>query len=357
MFDHVGRSFSFACAKRTLRATFIAESARRGIEAFSWGLAYAMHVELSGFSSRDTRMTQSTVKQMPASAITRWIVTAVAILVATGTASRAAPAATCSQAGPLVGLSMLPEASGVTVSRRTPRLLWSINDSGQPLLFALDTSGASKNTLRVTGAVVDDWEDITAGPCGSGSCLYIADVGDNRRSRQEIKIYRTIEPQLQDRATEPVEVFTARYPDGPHDAEAVFITTDARLFLITKENSAAALYRFPNPLRSGITMTLERMGTLGSSKGGVDTRVARITDADASPDGAWVALRTNEQLFIYRTNALTAGTGGPVSTLSLRSLHEPQGEGVTLDGDGTVYLVGEGGGRGTFASLRCQLTP
>jgi hypothetical protein len=104
-------------------------------------------------------------------------------------------------------------------------------------------------------------------------------------------------------------------------------------------------------------MRLERVGILGGAKGEGGARVTRITDADASPDGAWVALRTNERLFIYRMKDLLAGTNSPTSTLNLKSLHEPQGEGVTMDADGTVYLVGEGGGRGTFASLRCQLTP
>src|SRR5437867_6651927 len=75
-------------------------------------------------------------------------------------------------AGP-VALGELPEASGVAVSRRSPGVLWEINDSGQPLLFALDPSGAVKGRVRVTGAAVEDWEDLEVGRCPGGSCIYV----------------------------------------------------------------------------------------------------------------------------------------------------------------------------------------
>jgi hypothetical protein len=95
-------------------------------------------------------------------------------------------------------------------------------------------------------------------------------------------------------------------------------------------------------------MTFQRVGTLG---------LRRVTDADASPDGRVVAVRTNDEIVFYRAAEITAGKGAPRGTrTSLRSLHEPQGEGVALDGAGDVYLASEGTGRaGTLTSLRCAL--
>jgi hypothetical protein len=161
----------------------------------------------------------------------------------------------CAPATSLVPLPSLSEASGLTLSHRTPGLLWAHNDSGPPVLFALTTAGVVKGLVRVTGAEIDDWEDITVGACPGGSCVYIADIGDNGRTRRQIRIYRVAEPASGDSATKPAEAFDAAYPDGAHDAEAMFVTRDGRLFLITKDDPAStALYRFPHPLRAGTIM-------------------------------------------------------------------------------------------------------
>lgn len=294
---------------------------------------------------------------MPSSFVL-FVAGAAVAIAAPPTLSSAQPLA-CSRIEPLRALPALPEASGVAASRRTAGLLWSINDSGEPLVIGLDASGGTKASVRVTGAHVHDWEDISVAACpGGGSCLYIADVGDNSRTRRQIRIYRTIEPGVSDRATAPVETFTAAYPDGPHDAEAVFVTDEGRIFLVTKERAAATLYRFPYPLRSDGVMRLERISRVESAQdGNAGRRPARVTDADVSPDGRLVALRSNERLLFYRTKELIAGAGAPLADITLTAIHEPQGEGVTFADSSTVSLVGEGGGGhrpGTFTRLRCS---
>ncbi|MCA1559796.1 MAG: hypothetical protein LC804_05865 [Acidobacteria bacterium] len=130
-------------------------------------------------------------------------------------------------ASEIVRLADLPEASGVAASHRTPGVFWAHNDSGDPVIFALHERGAIKGRVRVAGAQVDDWEDIAVGPCAHGSCLYIADIGDNSGTRNRITLYRVPEPLPSDAATDAVEVFHATYPDGAHDAEALFVTPDS----------------------------------------------------------------------------------------------------------------------------------
>ena len=44
--------------------------------------------------------------------------------------------------------------------------------------------------VRVAGARVQDWEDVAAGPCPGGNCLYVADIGDNRRVRDSVEVLR-----------------------------------------------------------------------------------------------------------------------------------------------------------------------
>jgi hypothetical protein len=62
-------------------------------------------------------------------------------------------------------LGRLPEASGLALSRRSPGLLWSMNDSGDTTLYALSTTGELRGRVRVTGATIRDWEDVSTGSC------------------------------------------------------------------------------------------------------------------------------------------------------------------------------------------------
>lgn len=270
------------------------------------------------------------------------------VLAACANGSSAAPerldsevCAVASGAQPLAGV---PEASGAALSRRTPGLIWSFNDSGRPELWAFDTSGTERGRVRIPNATVDDWEDVTSAPCAGGSCLYVADIGDNNRARRRITVYRIPEPLAQDEESAAADVFTATYPDGPHDAEALFVTAENEMFILTKA-STATLYRFPQPLRAGAEMRLERVAELPLSN---------VTDAETSADGAWVAVRTKDVLAFYRPADLVRG-GPPAATVSLSPLNEPQGEGVALDEDGMVYLTSEGGRAGSLVVLRCRV--
>jgi hypothetical protein len=268
-------------------------------------------------------------------------------------------AANCRVDGKRVPLRDLPEASGIAASRGTPGLFWAHNDSGDPIIFALDLQGAIKSRVRVTGATVDDWEDIAAGPCQQGSCVYIADIGDNSGTRKHITLYRVAEPTPADTGTAPVESFQAAYPDGPHDAEALFVTRDSDVFLITKgDPGPVALYRFPRPLASGTTLQLQRIGEpIAGPK--IEAK-DRPTAAAVSPDGQWVAVRTTQWVAFYRTVDLIGGRWREAFRTDVSGLGEPRGEGVTFSDNNTVILVGEAGGlvrgSGTFARLSCTFS-
>lgn len=272
-----------------------------------------------------------------------------------GFLAQPASAPGCRVNGELTRIRELPEASGVAASRRTRGVFWAHNDSGAPLIVALNQNGKVTGRVRVAGAKVDDWEDIAVGPCPEGSCIYIADIGDNSGSRDRMTIYRVAEPTPDEATTRTVEIFHAAYPDGAHDAEALFVTPESDVFIITKgDPGPIALYRFP-PLRAGATLRLERVGEPagGANVEGRD----RPTAADISPDGAWVAVRTTGWVAFHRTSDLTKGQWREAFRTNLSSLKEPRGEGVTFAADGTVILVGEGGfsGPGTFARLHCTL--
>jgi hypothetical protein len=249
----------------------------------------------------------------------------------------------------------LQEGSGVAVSRRNPRRAWAHNDSGKPVLVALDDQGAVSGRIQLTGASVEDWEAITIGPCPAGSCLYVGDIGDNDAERKRITIYRVPEPDSASRSVSAGDVFHATYPDGAHDAETLLITPKGDIFIVTKgATGAVALYRFPRAIKRGATVELERVGKpRDPGPAGADDR---ITDGAVSPNGAWVALRTNHDVRFYTAADLLTGNWREAGRVNLKPLDEPQGEGLAFADDASLYLVGEGGGEsqpGTFARLTC----
>jgi hypothetical protein len=248
-------------------------------------------------------------------------------------------------------LAELSEASGLASSRRHPGVLWSHNDSADAVLYAVGEDGGIKGRVRVTGAAVDDWEAITTADCAQGSCLYIGDIGDNHAARGRIRIYRTAEPAITDAATAPAQALEAIYPDGPQDAEAMFVAADGTLFIVTKgEGRPVHVYRVP--LGGDSPVRAVRVATLTQSAA---AKALRVTDAATSPNGQWVVLRTNDKLFFYRTADLIGGRPGTPYEFDLRALREPQGEGIAWPRDADLFLAGEGGGGGTFARVSCTL--
>lgn len=264
-------------------------------------------------------------------------------------------AAQCRATGDLVRVPKLAEASGIVASRRTQDRFWAINDSGQPVIVALDAHGSVAGEIRLSGAKVEDWEAIAIGSCASGSCLYVGDIGDNGARREHITIYRLPEPANVNDSSASSEAIHATYPDGPQDAESLVTTPDGRLYVVTKgETGSVALYRFPQDLTSGSSVTLERVGKPRDPKKA--SRDERITDAAVSPRGDWMVMRSSHALTFYRTKDVMAGTWRPAHVVDLAHLREPQGEGVAFAADNSIVVAGEGGGKsaaGTFARLSC----
>jgi hypothetical protein len=215
-------------------------------------------------------------------------------------------------------------------------------------VYGVSTSGDVRAHVRIPGMNAGDWEDISSGPCGDRSCLYLADIGDNDGKRASIRVVRFPEPRERDHLADAPEVFEGKYPDGPHDAEAAVVLPDNRLFVITKDKFAL-VYRFP--LEAGRVTTLERAAVLPLNN---------VTDADASSDGRRIAVRTKDQVVFYRTSQLLNGDVEHGAAVSTGELGEVQGEGVAFGPSGIVALAGEGGGDrkkakpGTLAMLQCQ---
>jgi hypothetical protein len=251
----------------------------------------------------------------------------------------------------------LDEASGIVHSPQHPGIFWVHNDSeGTPALYAIDATGRLVAEIEIPGAVQSDWEDISTGPCPQGTCLYIGDIGDNLHDRDDRAILRIAEPQPVDGTVATVERFPFAYPDGARDAEALFVMPDGTVYIISKGRSGpVTVYRYPLPLRPDQRVMLERVQELTP---GLVQLPELVTGADVLRDGSLIALRTYSFLRMYRFDGDTLSPLWPEPGFDLGPLAEPQGEGVALLPDGTVYLVSETGPAREpppFSRLRCTL--
>lgn len=257
--------------------------------------------------------------------------------------------------------SRLIESSGVIASRTQPGILLTINDSGNdPLVFATDTAGRALGTWLVPGVHNRDWEAITLGPCPTGSCLFLGDLGDNAESRPGVTIYRLREPDPRDfirptmsAATLNLDSAGIRYADGPHDAEAIWVSAAGDVCIVTKgRRGGIGLYRVPAAAFSaGAPVRIAREQTLPIAP---EQRIGRwVTDAAISPDGRRVVVRTYSELFFFD---LRGGRLGAVTSSCNVAGLEQQGEGVAWLDDRRLVLTSEArsGVPGTLHIVTCD---
>lgn len=193
------------------------------------------------------------------------------------------------------------ESSGIVASTRNPGLFWTHNDSGDgPFIYAFDGQGKHRGVWRVTGALAEDWEDIAVGPGPKRgqSYIYIGDIGDNAKRRDEVVVYRVPEPHVapndssstneSPRVTGSADVIRLRYPDGRHDAEALLVhPSTGDLYIVTKVRAGpAGVYKLKASRQQQAAYALIRVGDIQcpSALGGF------ITGGDISRDGRRVIL-------------------------------------------------------------------
>lgn len=304
-------------------------------------------------------------QQMRCGVMNRWLTPVIALLLLAGLACPPAERQSSAVSAPCQVMAAgraLPnavrETSGLAVARRDSTLLWTHNDSGnEPVLFALDTAGNAIGQVMVTGAGLIDWEDMAAGPCDAGTCLFIGDIGDNTERRDSVTIYVVPEPDATALVTEPATALHARYPDRAQDAEALFVLPGGDIYIVTKgRRGPIALYRYPKAAQdAGGTATMERVRSLSSGRA---RGLGRVTGAAASPDGRFTAIRTYATLYLYETGELIGLGSTRPAAFDLRPLKERQGEAVALTDSGEVWLTSEAERGGDFPAmtrLRCTM--
>ncbi len=171
----------------------------------------------------------------------------------------------------VISTDEITESSGLVASRCNQNVFWTHNDSGDgAFIFALRHDGKKLGTWKVAGAKNIDWEDIAAFKNAGGECfLYIGDIGDNNRIRDEHTIYKVKEPtviQTNSSRKNPLSTQTAQsikitYPDERHDAETLMIHPQTGdIYILSKILSgASSVYKVAANYNLSKTNKLEKI--------------------------------------------------------------------------------------------------
>jgi len=217
----------------------------------------------------------------------------------------------------------IDEASGIAVSSRFPGRLYHVNDSGGgPYFYVSNLNGGKTRAVRIEGfdAARSDFEDAAIGGCYSGkSCFFIADIGDNGKRREFVRIITVEEAENYGSSAAPLKILRLAYPDRPHNAEGMAVHPNGDIYIFTKEEDVDNRESFPAKLykigkkkwenAGDEVLKLEYAGELDlpgqsdsdSSFGSV------ITSFDIAPDGKTFLVLTYEDAYEFDIDLSMSG--------------------------------------------------
>jgi hypothetical protein len=290
-----------------------------------------------------------------------WLATWATLAAASVACAQGVPPAAATRTGTL-GRTPVTESSGVAVSRRHAGLLWTHNDSDHdPNLYAISLQGELLATISVSGASVEDWEDLSLGRCPARwpdrPCLYIADTGDNDERRPHAALYVLPEPEMltpsaEIRPSQPAQALRVHFTDGARDIEALAVDSLGVAHLITKGRSGHIVrYAVPRDAWRGDSVVVAPADTLPIRPQALVGRW--VTGAAISPSGRRAAVRTFTEVFFFApATPRWAPVGPPCRIAGL----EPQGEAVDFLDEERLVLTSEKGlaPEGVIHEIRCS---
>ena len=198
--------------------------------------------------------------------------------------------------------------------------------------------------MRVRGASNVDWEDLASGPGADGRrTLYVGDIGDNDAVRDDLVVYRVRRAVARSARSAAATALPFRYPDGRHNAEALFVDpASGRIYVVTKTRVAASRAGRALPLPAAARARAQRvtLEKVGGRFAKLVAPVPLVTGAAVSPDGTRLAIRTYIDAWEWRRRP-----GSAFATLfAADSEHvalalERQGESIAYTSDGKALVT------------------
>ncbi len=254
------------------------------------------------------------------------------------------------------------ESSGLAVSRRTPGIMWTHNDSGGlPRLFVSTIEGRHLAIVNVRGASNRDWEDMASYSFDGKDWLLIADVGDNRAVRKQYILYIIEEPEIDlNRENQILEAPVAEkirfvYEDGARDCEAVGVDTVLRqILLLSKRDVPPVLYSLPirsegdDPIIAKRLVAVSKIPRPTAEDIADDPRYGKYrsmpTAMDVNRNGTLAIVITYKDAYKFRRNMGKTWEESFVETPRILPLPKRrQGESGCFSAEGQAVFVGTEG--------------
>lgn len=160
------------------------------------------------------------------------------------------------------------------------------SDRSPDLLRAIDAKCGVAEEIKLsiptgTGSSANHQDIATA----SDGSIWLADIGAPRALRRSVMLYRW------GGTGTSVQEFELRYPDGAHDAQALLMSLDGNLVVITNDaNGHNGVYVAEQPLSASAALTKVMELALPASDG-------VVTGGAVAPDGTHFVLRTDRAVF------------------------------------------------------------
>lgn len=217
----------------------------------------------------------------------------------------------------------ITESSGLALSRSTPGLAYTVNDSGHAAdVFAIELSTGAVVGVTTVRARLRDVEALAL----RDGTLWIGDVGDNAGERDDVALLAIDEPG---RSSGSVDArrYPIRLAQGSVDVEALLAPPGSDRLVVVTKALAGAQAQVVRERDLG-----DRPATLAPVTGGLP---ALVTDGAVSPDGSRAVLLTYGALW-----TLDASDWSVLGRQDLPRLEQP--ETVAFVDDATVLVGSEG---------------
>ncbi|WP_395805675.1 cell wall anchor protein [Archangium minus] len=249
-----------------------------------------------------------------------------------------------------VASTAVVEPSGLAASRLTPGVLYVHNEDTTAIVAISTADASTRGTFNVSNVTPADWEDVATGPCPTGQCIYMGDIGRASASLptppSTFTVYRIPEPNIgagQTSGDLTAQAFPFQYPDSPKDAETLMVhPTTGDIYIITKSYAGASkVYKFPKPLPAPGTMsTLVFVADLQLPTSATDENYGAATSGAIHPCANRFILRTYRKVYEFRAATGAAfDTAFAATPVSLTDTAEGQGEAIEYDSTGTSYYT------------------
>jgi len=257
--------------------------------------------------------------------------------------------------------TLINEASGIEASDHFPGRLYHINDSGGGQYFYItDARGNKTKKIRMEGVTPkrSDFEDLSLGGCFKNkTCIFIADIGDNRKRRESVEIIIIEELEKYGDSVYPIKRLKLVYPDQSHNAEGMAVHPNGDIYIITKEEDLdeseaypAKLYRIQSEkwqntknkmqlLEYVAEIDFPNLNPSGTAYGQV------VSAFDIAPDGKSFLVLTYENAFEFNIDLSQSGMkeaqqlkkGQDYKMVELKSLSQQESISYLPNGKGFLY--------------------